>query len=113
MALFGFGKKKTEESCCCGGCCGDAAETTAAAGSSGELLVKVLGSGCAKCNQLESAVKEAMKQLGLDPVVEHVSDYAQIAAFGVMSTPALVINGKVVSSGKVLKTEEIVRLLSM
>jgi small redox-active disulfide protein 2 len=73
--------------------------------------VKVLGSGCAKCNQLEASVKAALEQLGMDPAIDHVTDFAQIAAYGVMSTPALVVDGKVVSFGKVLKTEEVVALL--
>ncbi len=73
--------------------------------------IKVLGSGCAKCNQLEAAVKAALEQLGMDTTIDHVTDYSQIAAYGVMTTPALVVDGKVVSYGKVLKTEEVVKLL--
>ncbi len=73
--------------------------------------VKVLGSGCAKCNELEAAVKTALEQLGMDPSIDHVTDFAQIAAYGVMSTPALVVDGKVVSYGKVLKSDEVVELL--
>lgn len=73
--------------------------------------VKVLGSGCAKCNELEAATKEALEELGMDTVIEHVTDFTQIAAYGVMSTPALVVDGKVVSYGKVLKKDEVVKLL--
>lgn len=73
--------------------------------------VKVLGSGCTKCNQLEKATKEALVQLGMDAKVDHVTDFSQIAAFGVMTTPALVVDGKVVSFGKALKTEEVVKIL--
>ncbi len=73
--------------------------------------VKVLGSGCTKCNQLEASVKAALEQLGMDPAIDHVTDFGEIAAYGVMSTPALVVDGKVVSFGKVLKTEEVVALL--
>lgn len=106
-----FGKKKEETSCCCGGNC-DAesmakAESTKTEGAS----VKVLGSGCAKCNQLEAAAKAALEQLGMDTTIDHVTDFSQIAAYGVMSTPALVIDGKVVSYGKVLKAEEVVKIL--
>ena len=68
--------------------------------------IKVLGSGCKKCNALEAATKEALADLGLTVLVDHVTDFAQIAAYGVMSTPALVIDGKVVSYGKVLKPKE-------
>lgn len=73
--------------------------------------VKVLGSGCAKCNQLEASAKAALAQLGMDTRIDHVTDFAQIAAFGVMSTPALVVDGKVVSYGKVLKPEEVLAIL--
>ena len=78
---------------------------------SANASVKVLGSGCAKCNQLEAATVAALEQLGMDPTIDHVRDFAQIASYGVMSTPALVVDGKVVSYGKVLKTEEVVAIL--
>lgn len=71
----------------------------------------MLGPGCAKCNQLEAATKEALAQLGMDPAIDHVADFVQIAAYGVMTTPALVVDGKVVSFGKVLKKDEIVKIL--
>ncbi len=73
--------------------------------------VKVLGSGCKKCNDLESATKEALESLGMDTTIDHVTDFAAIASFGVMTTPALVIDGKVVSYGKVLKVSEVVEIL--
>lgn len=73
--------------------------------------VKVLGSGCAKCNQLEKATSEALTELGINLAIEHVTDFAQIAKYGVMSTPALVLNEQVVSYGKVLKTVEVKKLL--
>lgn len=112
MALFGSRKKKEEtSSCCCGGNCDcesmEKAEKAKVEGAS----VKVLGSGCAKCNQLEAATKEALAQLGMDTAIDHVTDFSQIASYGVMSTPALVVDGKVVSYGKVLKTEEVVKIL--
>ena len=75
------------------------------------MSVKVLGSGCKKCNDLENAAKEALSKLNMDTTVEHVTDFAEISAYGVMSTPALVIDGKVVSMGKVLKVEEITDIL--
>lgn len=73
------------------------------------LSIKVLGSGCAKCNALEGTVKEALSELGIAVIVEHISNFAEIAAYGVMSTPALVINNKVVSSGKLLSKDEVKR----
>jgi len=110
MALFGKKNKKTT-SCCCGGNC-DAksmakAETAKADGAS----IKVLGTGCAKCNALEAATKAALEQLGMDTTIDHITDFSQIAAYGVMTTPALVVDGKVVSYGKVLKTDEVVMIL--
>lgn len=74
-------------------------------------LIKVLGSGCAKCNELEANVKEALVELGMDTTIDHVTDFVQIAAYGVMSTPALVVDGKVVAYGKVLKKDEVVKIL--
>ena len=73
--------------------------------------VKVLGSGCTKCNQLEVAVKAALLQLGMDTNIDHVTDFSQIASYGVMTTPALVVDGKVVSYGKDLKIDEAVEIL--
>ena len=68
--------------------------------------MKVLGSGCAKCNALEESVRAALDELGMDDAIDHVTDFAQIAAYGVMTTPALVVDGKVVSYGKVLNKEQ-------
>jgi small redox-active disulfide protein 2 len=112
MAFFQRRIKKEEtKSCSCGGKCDsesiDKAETVKAQ----EASVKILGSGCIKCNKLEEATKEALKQLGMDTAVDHVTDFSKIAEYGVMSTPALVIDGKVVSYGKVLKTEEVVEII--
>ena len=74
-------------------------------------MIKILGGGCAKCNQLEKATKEALERLGMDTEIVHVTDFSQIAAYGVMSTPALVVDEKVLSYGKVLKTEEVINIL--
>ncbi|MEL7609162.1 MAG: thioredoxin family protein [Bacillota bacterium] len=109
MALFG--RKKEEASCGCSGNCDAAsmekAEETKLEGPS----VKVLGGGCAKCKALEAAARDALERLGMDTTIEHVTDYSRIAAYGVLTTPALVVNGKVVSYGKALKPEEVVQLL--
>ena len=111
MALFGFRKKEAkEQSCCCGG--NSTPETMQAAENEKSTMgVKVLGGGCAKCNQLEAATVEALKELGMDTTIDHVKDYEKIAAYGVMTTPALVIDGKVVSYGKVLKKDEVIKIL--
>lgn len=138
MALFGFGKKKEEElvqcdcggmckpsetaakkvaeeaknsDCCCGGDCNAETMAEAEKAKTGGAGVKVLGSGCAKCNALEAATKEALVQIGMDATIDHVTDFTQIAAYGVMTTPALVVDGKVVSFGKVLKKDEIIKIL--
>lgn len=116
MGLFGLGKKKDEEkvntsSGCCGGACSkEAVENTADTIDKAES-VKVLGSGCAKCNELEANVKKALETLGMNSAIEHVTDFNVIASYGVMTTPALVVDGKVVSYGKVLKVDEAVKLL--
>lgn len=75
--------------------------------------IKILGSGCAKCNKLEESVKQALLELNLNLPIEHVRDFEQIALYGVMSTPALVINNEVVSFGKVLSVEEVKHILKI
>lgn len=108
MALFG--KKKKVKKSCCGSTDAESMAKATAAKNEG-AAVKILGSGCVKCNRLEEATKAALEQLGMDTTVDHVSDFSQIAAYGVMTTPALVVDGKVVSYGKALKTDEVVKLL--
>jgi len=112
MGLFGRKQNEVKESsCCCGGNCSTETIKVAQEAVQNGHSLKVLGSGCAKCQTLEANAKAALEQLGMDITVDHVPDFTQIAAYGVMSTPALVIDGKVVSYGKVLKTEEIVTIL--
>lgn len=112
MALFGK-KKVSTPSCGCGDCCDVSTESIAKAQAMrGEgAAVKILGSGCKKCNELEANTKEALVRLGMDPTIDHVTDFAQISTFGIMTTPAIVVDGKVVSYGRVLKTDEVVKLL--
>ncbi len=110
MSLFGKKKEETK-SCGCKGNCDSGSMQQAESSETGAASVKVLGSGCAKCNQLESAAKDALAELGMDTFIDHVTDFAQIAAYGVMTTPALVVDGKVVSYGKVLKKEEVMQIL--
>ena len=106
-----FSKKKEEKKCCCGGSCNAESMKAAEVCNAGGASVKILGSGCAKCNQLEANTLEALKQLGLDTTIDHITDFTQIAAYGVMTTPALVVDGKVVSFGKVLKPDEVIAIL--
>ena len=108
MGLFSKNKKEEKTSCCCGSCTPEMARAEAGKASGG---VKVLGSGCAKCVALEQAAREALEELGMETAIDHVTDFAQIAAYGVMTTPALVVDGKVVSYGKVLKKEEVKALI--
>lgn len=64
-------------------------------------VIEVLGPGCANCQRLEANAREAVAATGVDADVRHVTDYAEIARRGIMSTPGLVIDGRVVSAGKV------------
>ena len=111
MSFFNIGKKKKEENSCGCGCCCSANEPEKNNSVKEQSQIKVLGSGCKKCNELEGAVKEALNELGMNDNIEHVTDFTQIAAYGVMSTPALVVDGKVVSFGKVLKKEDVIKIL--
>lgn len=103
-----FGKKK-ETKCCGGECTSDVMRNTER--KKREKGIKILGSGCAKCMKLETLTRTALSELQLDYEIEHITDFAEIASYGVMSTPALVLDGVVVSYGKVLTTEEIKELL--
>lgn len=104
-----FGKSK-EKSCCCG--CNCAPEVMEKAEEKKNSHgIKVLGGGCSKCHGLEANAKEALKELKFDESVELITDFSVIASYGVMTTPALVIDGKVVSCGRVLETKEIADFL--
>lgn len=75
------------------------------------MIIKILGPGCKNCASLTENTKEALSELNMEAEIVKITDYEQMAAYGIMSTPALVIDEKVVSSGKVLKTEEIVKMI--
>lgn len=75
------------------------------------MIIKILGSGCKKCIALAANAKAAVDAAGKEAEVLKVTDIAQIAAYGVMATPGLVIDEKVVSTGKVLSAEDIARFL--
>lgn len=76
------------------------------------MVIKILGTGCPKCKKLEANTHQAVKDAGLEAAVEKVTDLKQIMDYGVMITPALVIDEKVVASGKILSSEEIKKLIS-
>ena len=123
MALFNFGKKKEEKketSCCCGstahmaeesGCCCGPASKTENTCCCGKNTIKVLGSGCKNCHDLYEVSQAAVKNMGVAIEVEYVTDMERIMEYGVMSMPALVVNEKVVSMGKVLKAADVEKLL--
>lgn len=130
MALFNFGKKKEEKktpACCCGSepkveestgcCCGSApkAEGTnsCCCGESvdGICCIKVLGAGCKSCHEQYENAKAAVKAMGLNLEVEYITDMEKVMAYGVMSMPAIVVNDKIVSMGKVLKAADVEKLL--
>lgn len=98
MSLFHFGKKREEKkapSCNCG------------------CSVKVLGAGCPTCHKQYEYVKKAVENMGLSVEVEYITDIQKVMAYGVMKMPAVVVNEKVVSMGKLLKPAEVEKLLSV
>jgi len=76
------------------------------------MIIKVLGSGCANCANLEKATRTALTDLGVDATIEKVTDYAAIAGYGVMRTPALVVDEQVVLSGRVPTAGQVRDLLA-
>lgn len=74
--------------------------------------VKVLGGGCSKCEKLLSNAKEAIANTGTEAEIEYITDFSVIGGYGIMSTPALMIDDKIVSMGKVLKSSDIEKFLS-
>ncbi len=76
------------------------------------MIIKILGSGCSNCKTLERVTREALASLGVEASVEKVTDYAAIAGYGVMSTPALVIDEQVVVAGRVPNLATVRELLT-
>ena len=120
MSLFGFRKKKEEKkeepACCCScGCPAEEKETPTGAccpeAEDGICCVKVLGAGCKSCHEMYENAKKAVETLGLPLEVEYATDMQKVMEYGVMSMPALVVNEKVASMGKVLKTAEVEKIL--
>jgi len=75
------------------------------------MKIEILGPGCARCKALEENAKKAAKELGLDAEVVKVTEMGQIAAYGVMSTPGIVVDGNVKGFGKLFSVEEIKNFL--
>ena len=122
MGLFNFGKKKEnmtpdcnchseavvekrssqrEERVSC--CCGEPVD--------GICCIKVLGAGCKSCHEQFENAKSAVSRMGLDVEVQYITDMEKVMEYGIMSMPALVINEKVVSTGKILKASDVEKLL--
>lgn len=76
------------------------------------MIIKILGTGCPKCKKLEENASQAVAQAGIEATVEKVTDLDKIMDYGVMLTPALVIDEKVMASGKVLAASEILALIN-
>lgn len=120
MSIFNFGKKKDEEKapeCTCNCACSaskasESPDECCAKAECGICCVKVLGAGCKSCHEMYENARQAVKALGLDIEVEYVTDMQKIMEYGVMSMPALAVNEKIVSAGRVLKAAEIEKLLS-
>jgi small redox-active disulfide protein 2 len=75
------------------------------------MVIKVLGSGCANCQKLEELTKKAVEQLGIDAEIVKVTDIAQIMGYGVMSTPALVVDEELKLAGRVPSYDDVVTIL--
>ncbi len=75
------------------------------------MIIKILGSGCANCAALEKATREAITDLGIDATIEKVTNYAEIMGYGILRTPGLVVDEKVVMSGRVPSAATIKELL--
>ncbi len=76
-------------------------------------VIEVLGSGCQKCQHVEKVVREVVDAAGLEAEVRHVTDYAEIAARGVLSTPGLVVDGEVVMAGRIPTRDQVAAWLGI
>lgn len=115
MAFFVRVKKKEEKkatpSCCCNAPQSGEPENCCEKVQGKIVSIKVLGAGCKSCGTLFENAKQAVNTMGLGTEVEYITDMQKIMEYGVMRMPALVVNEKVVSQGKVLKPTEITKLL--
>lgn len=77
------------------------------------IYIQVLGPGCSRCDEAEKLVKDTVKEHSIEAQVEKVTDFQEMAALGVFSTPALVINGKVMTVGRVPRKDELLDWLAI
>ena len=117
MALFHFGKKKEEKKtsvCACSSSDNTRVESDAPCcpeAENGICCIKVLGAGCKSCHEQYEQAQQAADAKGLSVKVEYITDMQKVMEYGVMSMPAIVVNDRVVSMGKVLKAAEVEHLL--
>jgi small redox-active disulfide protein 2 len=76
------------------------------------MNIKILGPGCARCHQLGKTTREAVKELGIDAEIEEVKDIVKIMEYPILTTPGLVVNGKLVCAGRVPDKAELTRLIA-
>ena len=116
MALFHFGKKKEEKKtpvCACSSSDNTRVESDAPCcpeAENGICCIKVLGAGCKSCHEQYEQAQQAADAMGLSVKVEYITDMQKVMEYGVMSMPAIVVNDRVVSMGKVLKAAEVEHL---
>ena len=77
------------------------------------MEIKILGTGCSKCKTLEEITRKVVKDNGIDATITKVEDIVEIMKYNIMTTPALVVNGKVVAKGRVPSAEEIRKFLTI
>lgn len=98
-----FFKKKTQEKrCSCAGTLDSVSMASIQEKKKQGSNIKILGNGCAKCMSLEHNVEEALQELNIHEEIEHVTDFSEIACYGVMSTTANVLDGKVLSKREII-----------
>jgi small redox-active disulfide protein 2 len=76
------------------------------------MKIKVLGTGCAKCHQVEQTTREVIQDLGIDATIEEVKDMSRILEYPILTTPGLVLNEEVVCSGRVPSKAEVTKLIT-
>lgn len=108
---MGIFNKIFKSNCSCGSCNEKEVSEESVIKKEGIMNIKILGTGCKNCTNLTDNVKKALLNLNIEANIEKVTDMAEISSYGIMSTPGLVIDEKVVSYGKVLKSEEIEKII--